>query len=47
MNLVQMSRSLSDFLSSLGIYEYTCLLRVFAEQDTPFPEVNHPAFQGT
>jgi hypothetical protein len=45
--LVQISRSLSDFLSSPGIYEYTCPLRVFAEQDTPFPEGNHLAFQGT
>ena len=47
MNLVQMSRSLNDFLSSLGIYEYTCLLRVFSEQDTPFLEGNHLAFQRT
>ena len=36
MNLVQMSRSLSDFLSNPGMYENTSQLKAMAEQDTLF-----------
>ena len=41
MNLVQISRSLNDFLSSSGIYENTRQLKALAEQNIPFPQINH------
>ena len=41
MNLVQMSRSLSDFLSSPGIYEHPSQLQALGEQNTPFSARNH------
>jgi len=46
MNLVQMSRSLSVFLSSPGIYDNTSQLKALAEQDTPFLLGNHPPSSG-
>ena len=46
MNLVQMSRSLSDFLSSPGMYENTRQLKALGEQNTPFPLGMHPNLGG-
>ena len=41
MNLVQRSRSLSDFLSSPGIYANTSQLKGLTGKDTSFPIGNH------
>ena len=45
MNLVQMSRSLSDFLSNPGMYENTSQLKALGEQNTPFPSIKHPQLE--